>query len=208
MRVHGRGGAGGGGTVQTDGVTIQGDGSAGNKIAIKAVQTAARLIGAGTVASPLDVAGWPLTSYASLFALGGVAANTNQTRISGFALPAPLRFSQIGVRVGATDAVNNYDLGVYNAAGTLIANIGAQPLPTTGFVSFATVQGAQTILPGIYAFAFTGNAGTAQIFYDSGDGLVIFSNQNYQVTVGGALAASVPAVTPAPNTNGLAFILF
>lgn len=45
--------SGGLSTVSTDGVTIQGDGSSGNKVAIKAIQTDATLTGAGTVASPV-----------------------------------------------------------------------------------------------------------------------------------------------------------
>ncbi len=54
MQVNNPTGSGGAGTVQSDGVTLQGDGSAGNKLAIKAVQTDATITGAGTVASPLS----------------------------------------------------------------------------------------------------------------------------------------------------------
>lgn len=55
-----------GGTVITDGVTIQGDGSAGSPIKIDAVQTDATLTGAGTVGSPLHAVATPagVTSYA------------------------------------------------------------------------------------------------------------------------------------------------
>lgn len=46
-----------GGTVNTDGVTVQGDGSLATPIALKAVQHDATLAGSGTVADPLRVAG-------------------------------------------------------------------------------------------------------------------------------------------------------
>lgn len=202
-------GAGGSGTTQTDGVTIQGDGSAGNKIAIKQVETAARLTGAGTVASPLDIVGWPVAGY--LYPAndsGNLAFAANQTRVMAFQLGYALTFSNIGVKVAVLDAGHNYDFGIYDAAGTLVAHIGAQTLPATGNLGFAVVGAPITITPGLYMFAMTGAATTAALGYDSGISITLFSNQSYSATSGGALNGSVTALTPTPGLNAIAFSLY
>jgi len=205
--VWGGGGAGAG-TVQTDGVTIQGDGSAGNKIAIKAVQTQPRLTGAGTVASKLDIAGWPITFFTSTSFGGAANIGANQVFISGFDLAYPLTFAHITVNISTADAVNLYDFGVYSLAGILLANIGAQSLPATGQTTFATLQGSQTIGPGLFAFAWTGNANTAHILGDNGNTWLWVSNSNVAASVGGALPASIPAQTVHPDQRaGLNYVL-
>jgi len=194
------GSGGGAATVQTDGVTIQGDGSAGNKIAIKAVQTNASLSGAGTVASPLGEK--PLTFLRHGINIGGNARNgANQVSVSGIHVPVPLTFANILVFVDTVDAVNLYDIGIYSQAGALLANIGAQTLPTGNLQSFATLQGSQTIEPGLYLFAWTGNATTAQLRYDTGQHGGWVFNQDIAASVGGALPASIGAVAVAPNVN-------
>lgn len=207
MRVRAKGGSGGTGTVQTDGVTIQGDGSAGNKIAIKAVQVQARLTGAGTVASPLDVNGWPLTAFYQ----GSVRSNTtptaNQVWVIGFYLPCPLTFAHIGWNIETSDNTGLYDVGIYSG-GSLIANIGAQTMPTAfSFYKAATLQGAQTIYPGLYSFAFTGNAAVATLGYDGNAAGWVY-NQGAGASVGGTLPASITAPTVNPTGNGACFMLY
>jgi len=194
--VWGGSSGGGAGTVQTDGVTIQGDGSAGNKIAIKAVQINARLTGAGTVASKLDIAGWPLT----LFGIGGASQGLrhfaqpgNTVSLWGFILPYALTFSNITIRVNTGDPANNCDVGIYNSTGTLVAHVGAQIFNTTGLVTLAVVGGPFTINPGQYFLASTSVANTALLDDQQGDGQTwgyVFS-QGVGASVGGALPASV-----------------
>jgi hypothetical protein len=144
--------------------------------------------------------------------IGGVTANAhlagaNQTYITGFVLTNPLTFSHIAINVASTDAVNSYDVGVYTAAGALIANIGARSLPSAGVQTFATVQAAQTILPGLYAFAFTGNSTTAGISQSS-DANTWVLNANIAASVGGALPASVGAIAQAISSSIFFFSLY
>jgi hypothetical protein len=188
------GGSGGSGTVQTDGVTIQGDGSSGNKIALKQVETDATITGAGTVASPLSVV--PPTY--NFFQYGGIGNNLalpqNQTLISGFLLPYSLTFSKIFFALTTADAGTNSDIGIYTAAGVLVANIGAQHLGTNFGNVIATVQGSQTIAAGLYMFAATTAGNTIVINSSFGTACWVFSS-TAGVTAGGALAASITAPT-------------
>jgi len=201
-------GGGGGGTVQTDGVTIQGDGSAGNKIAIKQVETQARLTGAGTVASKLDIAGWPLTQFQRSGQLLNKENLTgaNVLALSPFSLSYALTFSNIVVFVGTADAVNNSDIGIYNSGGVLIANIGAQTLPSATEVTLPTVQGSQTILPGLYWFAFTSAGATLAIFCDP-NGLSYYFSLGFGASVGGALPASIVPPAFSPGREIICFLL-
>lgn len=208
--VSGGGGSGGAATVQTDGVTIQGDGSAGNKIAIKAVQTDATLTGAGTVASPLVVdhpTGWPVTIWLPQGATGGTNHSfpTNTLDIYGIQVKEQVRFSQIYISIAQLDNAHLYDVGIYNFAGTLLANIGPIGLPATGNLFFTTNQSAQTINPGIYWFVFTGNNGTAQYQTDLGGRQTVAyaSAQATQSSAGGTCPATItPLAKSYTNTQG------
>lgn len=222
MRIINPGGSGGSGTVQTDGVTIQGDGSAGNKIAlldaitdnvtlqgagisssklaIKAVQTDATLTGAGTVASPLKVK--PNTFFALGSGQGGgVSVSTNTLTLCGFSLEGALTFSNISVNIFSGDASFDVDLGLYNAAGTLLANIGAQVINVTGIQVFPTVQGAQTIPPGRYLFAQTSNHNSFELFGSTVAFWSWFAATGFGSSSGGALPASIAAPTLSPSSN-------
>jgi hypothetical protein len=196
-------GSAGSGTVQTDGVTIQGDGSAGNKIAIKQVETDSSLTGAGTLASPLKVAGQPFTFFCSLPAGATTYKPTasNNILISGFKLDWPVTFSRLAFYVNTADGANNSDFGIYSQAGTLLANIGAAHYGSTGLNTAATLQGAQTFQEGLYIFAFTSAANTLSLAMNSG-GLAWIYNANVATSAGGVLNNSIAAqvVTPALNT--------
>ena len=140
------------------------------------------------------VVGWPLAwfQYGSTFQqffLGG----GNQIAIWGFPLPYALTFGNIGVFVGSADAVNNYDVGIYTQAGVLVADIGARPLPSAAEVSFPAVQGIQTLEPGLYLFAFTGDANTATLWQDEDSPAWVFDG-DVAASVGGALPPNVGAV--------------
>jgi len=212
------GSGGGGGTVTTDGVTIQGNGSAGSpialldaitdgvtlqgagisssKLALKAIQTTARLMGTGTVASPLDVTGWPLPGWVS----GGwgasarfFASTANKLNVYGVIFPAPVLCSNITLDINTADAVNNCDIGFYNSAGVLLAHIGAQTIPATGLQTYAIVGGPLVIPAGTNYFATTSAANTAILFITGGGGLAVGwgTNLSYGASTGGALPASI-----------------
>jgi hypothetical protein len=117
----------------------------------------------------------------------------NQVYVNGFALPYPITFGHIYLRVATPDAANNYDIGLYTQAGSLITHIGPQTLPTTGYQTFAFLGGAKTLTPGLYVFAWTGLATTAALVADN----VHQSwnqNNNYAASSSGTLPASIPAL--------------
>jgi len=194
------GGAGGLGTVQTDGVTIQGDGSAGNKIAIKAVQTTTGLTGLGTVASKLGLSpsiGW----FSGGTGNAATVVTANQIVLCAQVIPFTLTFANISWLNQVGDNANNCDVGLYNSAGTLVANIGAQHIAFgAGVATVAAVQGSQTIQQGLYFSAYTSAAGNFSLF-QQGSGLVPYFNGAFGSSVGGALPASIvpPALSAAQN---------
>lgn len=224
------GGGGGGGlsTVTTDGVTIQGAGTVPSPIALKAAQTDsslqgagtvasplgilsvgknATLTGAGTVASPLGVTGWPLTFFSSGVwnSNSNIGAN-NAIAISGIVIPYALTFGHIAVNVATADASNNYDIGIYTAAGALVADIGPQTLPSTNYVHFATVQGSQTIQAGMYLFAFTGVATTAKLTLQTQNNPWIYS-ANLSSSTLAQLPSTIAAQTPAPTQGTFTYFV-
>ena len=170
------------------------------------VATNSTLTGTGKAASPLGVAAWPLTSWG----FGGPGSNQsispNQISANGFYLPCALTFSKITVYVGTTDAVNDYDIGIYNRAGTLLANIGPQSIPSGGVQTFSFVQGAQTISPGLYLFAWTGNAGTLQL-QSNGNSNTWYVNSNAGSSTGGTLPASIGLLAAIPQFYAFGVVL-
>ena len=200
-------GGGGGGTVQTDGVTIQGDGSGADKIALKAVQHDATLSGNGTVASPLaalpDSSGGFQTG-ASQFA--AIPIQQDAITLMGIAMPR-VTFSHIGVLVQNPDATNPCDLGLYSSAGVLLANIGAQTIAGSGAQSFAILQGTISIPGGNYFFAATSSATNLQISGCS-DAPTLYFNFAFGTSAGGALPATIVAPALAFAHSSVVFGLF
>lgn len=174
---------------------------------LASVSTNTTLSGTGTGASPLSVNGWPLIAWATApidttIALGGA----NFVYISGFFLPLAVTFSNLVFNVITPDAANNYDVGIYTKAGALIANIGAQHLTPAGIKSIATLQGAQTLLPGLYLSSWTGNANTATIA-GGGTTWTWRNNTNVATSAGGVLPASITAQTVSYGTQLLGLAL-
>lgn len=192
------GAGGGGGTVQTDGVTIQGDGSAGNKISLKdAITDGTSLQGAGTSGSKLSIK--PQSFFTITHNAGTTQATTANTLcLYAFLLPYPLTFSTLMFYVQNADASNNVDLGIYNASGALVADIGAQIL-TGGQKNLAFVQGSQTQQPAIYYFGITSAGSTFAPLGGPTNGVwTLFQNVAFGASVGGALPNSItpPAKSP------------
>lgn len=185
----------------SDGVTLQGNGTAASKYAIKAVQVSARITGTGAVGSGLDVAGWPVTAYVN-FSLNnvGFGFTVNKLMYVIFPLGYSLLVSRASFNVHTADAVNNTDFGIYNSAGTLVANIGAQILGSTGDKIISFVQGSVAMPPGLYAGVFTSNGSTFQTLGSTTNYSLGFSSA-YSASSGGACPATItfPTVTPAPD---------
>jgi hypothetical protein len=175
----------------------------------------ATLSGLGTAGTPLTVdhpAGWPTRMFQVGGNSGGVGHSfpTNTLDIHGFQLPVQLTFDHIWLEIDASDAGGLYDCGVYNLAGTLIADIGAQALPATGNLAFATAQGAKTLNPGIYFIVFTGNASVAQygLTFLSRGVTAFASTLATQTSVGGACPATITPLAESIATTMGYFALY
>jgi len=172
------------------------------------VSTNTTLAGNGTSGSPLGVKNWPLTFFTPCAVNGTSGINgANKVDIYGFALDHALTFANISIYIDTSDSSNNYDFGIYSDAGSLVANVGAQTLPSTGQHGFATVQGSQTILPGNYLFAVTGVMQVA-VLYFSNSFLAWKVGLTYANSTGGALPSSITAPTVAPALSMMLFGLF
>lgn len=149
----------------------------------------------------------PLTYFSFSAGASGASPGINQLWLTGFALPYSLTFAHIATTINTADASNLYDFGIYTAAGTLVADIGAQHLPATGDLTFATVQGSKTIAAGLYIFAWTGNSNAGQLLA-SGQIQAWVVNTNFGSSSGGQLPASIAAQSVAPARNALLFGLY
>ena len=134
----------------------------------------------------------------------------NQTELFGFQANVAITFSHIVFNVSTADTASGslcgafadcYSVGIYSVdsafpirgnvtipGGTLVANCAASAFNTTGKIDCATVQGSQTLQPGSYYFAFTGNSTTAAI---------TVANTNYQFA-----SAALPT-SGGTTTNGV-----
>ncbi len=172
------------------------------------VKTDATLTGSGTGASPLHVVSNPNSWYSQGVSASNQALSAiNTTDVFGFLLPWPLTFAHMAVDISVADGSGTYDIGIYNSAGALIANIGAQHLGSSGIRNLATVQGAQTIAAGLYMFAWTGTAVVAKLAV--GGSLIVPSyGAGVQATSGGALNSTVPAQVVSPTYQETIFALY
>lgn len=176
---------------------------------LSSVTTNSTLTGNGTGGSPLGVAGMPIIFYSSGNGLSSESlAAANDIDASGFVLQYPITFAHLAFQVNTADGVNSYDVGIYTNAGALVANIGPQHLPSTGLVSFITLQGSQTILPGLYAFAWTSAATTAQLGIDNNLSFTWFQSHSIGTSSGSTLPASVSPIAISVTGYGLALALF
>lgn len=191
MRVQNPGGSG---TVTTDGVTIGGN---------------------GTLASPIDQIGAPLTFWSTQFCGGtdgqipftGTGGN-NFIALFGFVFTVAVKLNKIVIPIAAADAVNLYDIGLYTAAGALACHQGAATVPSTGVQSFPMTGGPITLPPGRYYLATTGQAATAEYFFqNNATGLWSFLLASTSIaTTGGVLNSTI--TPPADSLTGTSAPMF
>lgn len=90
-----------------------------------------------------------------------ISASANSTECYGIAIPAGgLSVGNIIVNVSTVDATHNSDIGIYNAAGTLQAHIGATEIGTLYGQAIAFTGGTQTISAGKAYVCMTSTVGT------------------------------------------------
>ena len=145
----------------------------------------------GGAASPA-VTFWSPTVPGSTGALA-FATNPNTLNLWGIVLPCSVEFNKILQTIVGTDAVNHYDIGLYNYAGVLQASQGAAHVPSNGVQAFVMQNGPITLQPGRYYLASTGDATTASSRYiNEANGLWSFCQlQDFGASTGGALPASI-----------------
>lgn len=172
------------------------------------VSTNSTLTGNGTSGTPIGIAGVPVpwAQFGDIFAGAFSWGGANTTFLYGFVLTCPYSVGHLGIDIGTADATGLYDLGVYNAAGTLLLDIGAQHLPNTGTRLFAVSGGAKTIGPGLFGFAVTGNATTATISFSS-NAYFPYASGTGGASSGGALPATATIPVIATTQDGPWFVL-
>lgn len=154
-------------------------------------------------------AGWPLTWWNSTAAdstsTAALCAAINTLSLWGIVIEAQLKFADILFDVQTADAVNLYDVGLYNSAGALVAHVGARSLPSTGLQKLAVIGGPITLPPGRYYVASTGNALTAawNIVIGGVSCWAFVQATSFGASVGGALPVSIapPADSPTNLTS-------
>jgi hypothetical protein len=184
---------------------VQNPGSSGG---LSTVTTNASLTGAGTVASPLGVKGWPIQGFVSYTGSANVFSLTaNQLGLWIYSIPYEWTASNIAIDITTADGANNSDVGLYNSAGTLIANAGAQHMGSTGNIAFPFVQGTLTEPAGLYGFAVTSAASNLK-FAGLFAAFVLYGLGNLATSTGGALNSSITFPALAPNIGAPAWAIY
>jgi hypothetical protein len=145
------------------------------------------------------------TGTNSFINLGSVA---NTTPVVGVLVQWPISVGHITINVTAQDnSANLYDFGFYNAAGTLVANVGAASYTTTGIKRLAFSQGTVRFNPGLYFIGWTGNANVLNVTGLAANQTVwhFGASANAGASVGGAMPATItpPATAPVDTSTYL-----
>jgi hypothetical protein len=131
---------------------------------------------------------------------GGNASFTQNTvKMWGVVLTYPLLTSTVAYNVTAADnTANNYDIGIANASGTIVLNVGATAgtsfAPGTGSRTLSWLQAPKVLQPGKYYVVFTTSCASSCATVASGSG-TDFTFQNAGTagtTLGGALVNFTP----------------
>jgi hypothetical protein len=145
------------------------------------------------------------------------AFTQNGTRGWAILIPYSLTASTISYAVATADnTANLYDIGLYNASGTLVADIGATagttfaPTASPTYITLTFAQGVVTFPPGLYMFEETTNCPSACALLaatNATQNLQPFSTatpSSGNVTSNGALNNTIglPVVTWNGNTPG------
>lgn len=146
----------------------------------------------------------PITYWAYFGDIGAsnvLGVTANQVSVVGVLINWPVSVGNLKFNVTTLDnSANLYDLGFYNAAGTLVADAGPHTYTTAGAKTAPIVQGTVTLNPGLYWLALTGNASVLAISAYGTGGLnwSFGGNLNVAASVGGQLPSPItpPATSP------------
>ncbi len=128
---------------------------------------------------------------------GGTQAVTkNVTKLWGFLLPYNVTTTRITYDVMTADnTASNYDIGIFDNSGNLVANIG--PIagttfsPAKGFQTLAWTQGSASLAAGRYYLAVTADCTTCAKLAATTNFVSFAVNLSAGATVGGALPSTL-----------------
>jgi hypothetical protein len=127
----------------------------------------------------------------------------NVTKLWGFLLPYNVTTTEITYDITTKDStVNDYDIGIFNSAGSLVLDLGPTAgttfAPTAAFHSLKWAQGSTSLAAGKYYIAITTNCKTACAVVGAVGSFISFAaNASAGATTGGALPATL---TPPADT--------
>jgi len=168
----------------------------GTSFATVATSGSASDLSSGTLAAARGGVGIAPFYSTSSNAGSAAALTLNKVLLNGFYLSTPVTFTQLTYRILTADnTADTYDLGIYNASGTLICDFGSiagtvfAPSSNTN-MTIACTQGTVIAPAGKYYVGVTaGTAATATVAGASSYWTFIASNT--LTTSGGALAGSI-----------------
>jgi hypothetical protein len=129
----------------------------------------------------------------------------NVTKLWGFLLPYNVTTTEITYDVTTADnTANNYDIGIFDSSGNLVADIGPTPgttfAPSKRFLTSKWTQGSTVLNAGRYYIAFTTNCSTLCAKVGAASTYVSFAlNVSAGTSSGGALPSTM---TPPADTWG------
>ncbi len=138
------------------------------------------------------------------------ANSANQIQVSPAWIPYTVSFSGMSVYVGTADASNRYSWGIYTPGGVAICHTPAAALAATNGVDHAScVEGAVSVSPGQYYFAFTANATTGTIGYGTANTITNLSSPTSSTTSSsGQIPATIAIPSAGQRTSGYAQPVF
>jgi hypothetical protein len=150
---------------------------------------------------PEGMNGWGIDQPILEFNSAQIGGGANAIVLWAFNIPYQVSLKHLGILIGHADASNTYDFGIYNAAGTLLANTGAKTYSAASgaTVIFNTVtQGTPTVGPGLFFFAWTSSAAGSLGIYVNYEPYSSFWQLNYLV---GGLGYWFPTVTASSSST-------
>jgi hypothetical protein len=127
----------------------------------------------------------------------------NVNKLWGFLLPYDVNSTEITYDIMTADnTANNYDIGIFNSAGSLVVDIGATPgtsfSPAKGFRTLKWTQGSIALAAGKYYIGLTTNCKSACAAVGAVGSFVSFAaNASAGASTGGALSSTI---TPPADT--------
>jgi hypothetical protein len=136
-----------------------------------------------------------------------LAAVQNVTKLWGILLPYNVTTTEIIYDVTTADnTANDYDIGIFNNSGSLVADLGPTPgttfAPAKGFHTLKWTQGSTALSAGRYYLAFTTNCASGCVKIAAATTFVSFAiNASAGASAGGALPSTITPPADAWSTE-------